>query len=364
MGGQTLSGRGAGRIGLALVTAGFAIGLGTVPASAESFTLRVGAGHPDVLSYVAEFKNYFIPTAKERVEKETDHTVSFLEAYGGSVAKLPEVFDAVESGLLDIGLLSTPFEPSNLFLQNFGYRAPFGESDPVEAGKITRELYAEIPALTETLEKNNQHMIAVLNSSNYALITNFEWQTLADLQGHKIQAAGANLQWLNDTGATPVQGGLSESYNGIQTGVFDGMLIHYQGMNGFKLYEVAPYIAKISFGSLPINMVTVNTSTWDRLPEDVQKIFEEVGLEYEARVNEENRKLDQELIAAMKEKGAKVLDISTEVQANWAKQVRDLPVTAAKEGDDLGLPMRELLKAYVDKLVAKGNKAAAAYSIE
>ena len=94
-------------------------------------------------------------------------------------------------------------------------------------------------------------LLAILNSSNYALITNCPWETLADLDGHKIQAAGANIQWLNNTGATPVQGGLSDTYNGIQTGVFDGMLIHYQGMDGFKLYEVAPYVAKLNFGSLP-----------------------------------------------------------------------------------------------------------------
>ena len=107
---QTTARRGCtGGRAAALAAALFLAGLSN--ANAESFTLRVGAGHPAVLSYVSEFSDYFIPTVKERVEKETDHTVSFMEAYGGSVAKLPEVYDAVESGLLDIGLISTPFEP-------------------------------------------------------------------------------------------------------------------------------------------------------------------------------------------------------------------------------------------------------------
>src|SRR5690606_36398710 len=111
--------------------------------TADSFALSVGAGNPPALSYVTQFQDYFVPTVTKRVKAETEHTISFTQSYGGAVAKLPEVFDAVESGLLDIGLISTPFEPSNLFLQNFGYRAPFGEPDPVEAGKITRQLYAE-----------------------------------------------------------------------------------------------------------------------------------------------------------------------------------------------------------------------------
>ena len=37
-------------------------------------------------------------------------------------------------------------------------------------------------------------------------------------------AAGPNLPWLTGTGAVPVQGSLDNVYNGLQMGVFDGMI--------------------------------------------------------------------------------------------------------------------------------------------
>lgn len=120
--------------GAALAAIASAANLGAVtPAAAESFRLRVGSGHPATLSYVGNFQDSFVPNVTARVAEETDYTISFTEAYGGSVAGLPEVYDSVEAGLLDIGLISTPFEPSNLFLQNYAYRAPFGEPDPAAA---------------------------------------------------------------------------------------------------------------------------------------------------------------------------------------------------------------------------------------
>lgn len=346
------------------VVAGVTLCAGVGSAYADNYSFRVGSGHPAVLAYVSIFRDYFIPTVTKRVAAETNHTVKFTEAYGGSVAKLPEVFDVVESGLLDIGLLSTPFEPSNLFLQNFGYRAPFGESDPVKAGKISRKLYDTFPALTDSLLKHNQVPLAVLNSSNYSLITKMPWKTFDDLAGHKILAAGANIRWLTGTGATPVQGGLGQAYNGIQTGVYDGMIIHYQGMKGFKLFEVAPYIALVDFGSLPINLMTVNSKTWDRLPTEIQEIFRATALEYEQKVNVFNRDADKTVIAEMVKKGATVLDVSAEFESKWADMLVKLPVDAANEGDKMGFPMRKLLALYIEELKSIGNKSVGIYSLQ
>lgn len=340
------------------------VGLGFGAANANSFNMRIGSGHPATLTYVSNFQDYFVPTVTERVAAETEHSISFTEAYGGSVAGLPEVFDAVEAGLLDIGLISTPFEPSNLFLQNYGYRAPFGEPDPIAAAEVNRQVYDANPALRDTLMDRSQRLLAVLSSSNYAMITNFEWDTLDDLDGHRIQAAGANLAWLEGTGATPVQGGLNETYNGIQTGVFDGMVIHYQAMSGFKLYEVAPYIARVNFGSLPINIVTMNAGSWDRLPPEIQTIIEEEAAKYEDLVHQENAQLDGQLLEEMVAAGATVLEIAPEVITEWASNLQSLPNDAAAEGDELGLPMRDVLKTFIGILSDNGNQAAQAYQLQ
>ncbi|MDH5749964.1 MAG: C4-dicarboxylate TRAP transporter substrate-binding protein [Rhodospirillales bacterium] len=358
----------AARVGRAGLLAGLAVALGVSfggaqTAKAETYTFRAGAGHPAVLAYVAKFKSYFIPEFTKRVKAATGDTVKVTQHYGGSVAKLPEVFDAVESGLLDFGLLSVPFEPRNLFLANFGYKVPFGPEDPVRAGEIARQIYNAVPEMNTSLESKNNVVLAVLTASNYQIATKKPWKTLADLKGRKIQAAGPNLSWLNGTGAVPVQGGLAGAYNNLQTGVSEGILMHYQGIKSFKLYEPAPYIASIDFGALPINMLTINKKKYNALPEKVRKIMHEVAAIYEPQVNKANAEADKTAIEEMKKKGAKILKISDDVKKQWANHLTKVPNDAADEGDKLGLPMRKVLKLYIDILKKDGNEKMDAYKL-
>ncbi len=344
---------------LAVATAFAAIG----QAHADRFTLRIGAGHPETLPYVSELSGFFVPEVTERVEQETEHRIRFVEAYGGSVAKLPEVFEATESGLLDFGAMATTFEPSALFLNNYGFQTPFGIGDPVRAGEVARQLYDAFPALSAQVEAHNQVPLAVMASSNYNVITTQPWDTLEDLAGRKIMAGGPNLPWLSATDATPVQGSLADAYNGMQTGVYDGMLIHYQGMSGFRLYEVAPYIARIDFGSMPINLLNVNSDRWNSLPDEVRQIITEVAREYEVRVNAANAERDKTAVQAMIDAGATLLEITPEVRAAWATGAVDVPRSAAQEGDGRGLPSTEILGAYIEILRQEGSETAEAYSL-
>ena len=73
-------------------------------AYADNFTLRIGSGHPSGPTvYVTEMEKFFVPEVTKRVKARTSHTVNFVEAWGGTVAKVNETLSAVESGLLDIG---------------------------------------------------------------------------------------------------------------------------------------------------------------------------------------------------------------------------------------------------------------------
>src|SRR3990172_3140250 len=90
-------------------------------ASADTFKLSIGAGPPAASAWIATIKDYYIPRVTERIKKETGHTLAWTEAWGGSVCKLGECLEAVESGLLDVGELQVPFDPAKLMAHNFAY---------------------------------------------------------------------------------------------------------------------------------------------------------------------------------------------------------------------------------------------------
>ena len=164
-------------------------------ATADDFTLRIGAGHPNGPAvYVADVADYFVPTVKERVAAETDHTIEFVEGYGGAIAGVAETLEAVQNGILDIGAYCFCFEPAKLFLHNFPYYAPFGPQDSDQQMKAVRAVYDEVAWLTEVFENDyGQKLLGLHGWDNYHLGTTDPWDTVEDLAGVKIGGAGPNL---------------------------------------------------------------------------------------------------------------------------------------------------------------------------
>ena len=111
-------------------------------------------------------------------------------------------------------------------------------------------------------ETYNQKFLAFGPTGSYDIVTNFKVNTLEDLKGHKIAAAGANLSWLEGTGAVPVQSNLGEAYTSLQTGVYEGWVMHAEATLGYKLHEVAPNYTKIGYGAMPIQGISVNLDKW------------------------------------------------------------------------------------------------------
>ena len=236
-------------------------------ANATTFKLKIGAGHPPAGLWVATLRDVFMPRVAERVAKETPHKIEWTEAFGGSVCKLGECLEAIEFGLIDIGDAHAPFEPAKMLAHNFAFFAPFGAPDPRVAAKAVREVYETTPALRKVLEdRYNQVFVAVGIVGNYGLITNFKWNTVADLKGHKIAAAGPNLPWLQGTGVVGVQSTLNEAYTSMQTGVYEGWVMFTDASMSFKLHEVSKQYVDMDFGCIGTPVITMNKDTWKDLP--------------------------------------------------------------------------------------------------
>src|SRR3954471_15102146 len=89
---------------IASVTAFIACGIFTVNAAyAEDIKLRIASGHPAVQTYVNLMSTYFVPEVTKRVGERTKHKIEFIEAYGGSIVKVADVLEGVQSGIVDIG---------------------------------------------------------------------------------------------------------------------------------------------------------------------------------------------------------------------------------------------------------------------
>jgi TRAP-type C4-dicarboxylate transport system substrate-binding protein len=340
---------------LLVVTAVLGAMAGT--SEAETFRLTIGAGHPvPAASWVAPMQTFLQVEVKKRVEQKTPHRIEWVEAYGGSVAKLGEVLEAVETGLMDIGDVHVPFEPSKLLAYNFGYFVPFGTESVVLAGKAARKVFDGFPQLRANLENRfNQVYLATGAVTNYNLVTTFAWTRVDELKGRKIAAAGPNIPWLQAVKAVPVQSNLNEAYTSLQTGVYDGWIMIPDATYSFKLHEVARNYTITSFGAIPNTLITMNRTTWKRLPREVQEIFLAVGREYTAVQTEASQVKGEQAIKAMRDAGTTVRELSWEEKVKWANALTNIPKERAEEIRKAGLP-GDVVFAYIQNLKDLGVK--------
>jgi TRAP-type C4-dicarboxylate transport system substrate-binding protein len=334
-------------------------------AYADTYKWRIGAGHPvQGIAHVTAVKEFFMPEVSKRLEK-LGHKVEWTEAWGGAVAKLPEVLEATKTGLLDIGVVNFPFHSAQLFTNNFPFFFPFQPSDHVLGVRAVRATYDEVPFLYEVFEKKyGQKHLGIGQNGDYGVGTRFEIKSFEDLKGKKVGAAGPNLNWFRNTGIVGVQTNLNESYNALQSGVYQGLVIFPGPYFGFKLHEVGKYYLNAGLGAPAAIALTINMDTWKKLPKPVQDALVQVGKEYDVINAQMQQKADNEGLEKLKAAGTTIINLPAADRAKWAEAVAGLPNDMAKDANKRGEPGSRVFKAYIANLNKLGYKFPAVYKIE
>lgn len=322
----------------------------TLAAKAETVNITVAAGHPPVFRWVKHVNQTFIPTVNKALEG-SDITVNWSEHYGGSLAKVGGVLEAVEAGLAEIGLVSSLFEAAKLSPQNVTYFTPFVSSNATAISDLMDKLHEENAELRRSWEDNNlEYLGAAIGIDDYLLMTNFPVKSLDDLKGKKIGAPGPAVNWLKGTGAVGVSGNLTTYYNELQTGVYDGVIVFATAAVPGKLYEVAPFVTKVGFGAQYAGGIAANKDWFDAQPEALQTALRRGGVAQRKAYHEE---LDAAISAAletMRANGATITEVSPEFRMNWARGMENVAKNWAAQLDGEGKPGTSVLSAYMDAM--------------
>jgi len=342
-------------------------------ALADSFTLRVGSGHPaKATAYVGNMQKVLVPNIKKRVASETNHKVRIIEAYAGKIAKVHETLEAVEKGLLDIGSYCVCFETAKLLPWNFDYFVPFTTSNLITSVAVKNKVIKKFPYLTKMLEdKYNQKFIALQGFDDYGIGTVKQWSKANELKGVKVIAAGPNLPWVSLFGSIPVTSTLPTMYNDLATGVAKGVIIFPSAhAGGFKFFEQAPYWKVTGFGAMAQTITTINLDTLKKLPPEVAKIIMEEAQNYERAAVKDGQQRYQkgltDLVKLGKKKGINdaVTYLPVDQQKIWAETIQDWPNTRAQDiSKDYDIDGAALMNAYIDEMEKTGHKFPVRYKI-
>jgi TRAP-type C4-dicarboxylate transport system substrate-binding protein len=336
-----------------LATAVF--GLGLTAASAETINLTFASGYGSALAWTDEEVNTFLPAVNAKLEEMgSDNRIEWTVAVDGTLTTMANMLDAMASGLADVGHVAHVFEPVRLPLQNVASVVPFGTEDPAIATRALHELNLEIPAMQKAWEDLGIVYLTSFSFDSYLLVSRVPVETLADLEGVKVAAAAGNLPWLDNTGAIGVTGTSATIYNDIKSGVMDAAINSAMLAQPGKLHEVAPHIVKTGFGALNVFDVVVNKARWDALPEDVQQALSSAADDLQALMIERVKADTEAAFTAMEADGATVTELSDEQRVEWINRLPNIAERWVKDLEGKGLPAKEVLVAYLDKLREAG----------
>ena len=273
-------------------------------ANAASYNITFAGGHGTHLPWMKAIEEFYIPEVDKRLAAAGGKDkVVWTKAFGGTLAKIGGVLEAVQEGVADMAMVYTIFEPAKLPLMQVTFLAPFGSGDVTLISKIIVEM--------------NNEMLSL---------------------------------WANGIGAVAVQGDFATHYNNVKTGVYDGLIAFTTGVYPIKIHEVAPYMTKVNLGATSIGAITINKKLFDSMSPETQKIFRDVGAEYSQRVSGTMKTLAGVFEKKMGEEGAKISEFPPAERKKWATTMPNIAKDWVKRNEERGEPAKKVLEAYMAKL--------------
>lgn len=326
-------------------------------------SLRIGAGAPLESSvWLQPIKNYFMPEVDKALES-TNYEIEWHENWG-TIGNMSEELEAIESGILDVGFSTAAFQPRHLMISSIGFNTPFSSSDPNVIAEVADRMKDEFEEFAGEYEAVNAKLLGFAISENYSLITTFPVEKLEDMEERRVAGASANQRWLEASGATPVQSALTEAYQSLQSGVYEGFVVFTSSMIGFKLYEQAEYLTNVNFGSMNLGGLVVNMDTWNELPGEVQEVFEKVGEEFTFESARYAKEAELANFEEMEKQGVKISELPAEEESVWAEKLAGMPQDYAEELNNAGLPGTELMQSFIQFQMDAGHEFPSPYVIE
>jgi C4-dicarboxylate-binding protein DctP len=263
------------------------------------------------------------------------------------------VLDGLQKGLGDIGIVTSVFHTDKVPLNEIAYATPFVTSDVGLVSRTFDELAKEYKAIPDTWAKYNQVYLTNLDVlDSYQMFFKPKVTSLAEFKGKKIASAGLNLRYLQNTGAVGVAGSLVHYYNEMKTGVIDGTMLWPEAMISFKIAEVAKYMVKADIGTANSKAITVNADAWRRWPQEVRDAILAASPVYRDFTVDKVLAEAKTSYDKFKQMGGTITQLSEADRKHWAMTMPNVAQDWAADLEKRGLPAKQILAAYMDKMRA------------
>lgn len=297
----------------------------------------------------AECTKVWDPMLQE-LEARSDGRISTTTYYGGALGAGPEHYDIVEDGLSDMGYFTATWTPGRFPLTDVLSMPVFvgGKDVAVDIGNAMHE---------RILHQEFEH-VKVLNLNG--CIQSYFWtttpvRTLEDVRGLRMRSPGGLQTYMIEAlGAEPVFMPLGDVYLSMETGVIDGIVTCPQLYYAFNLHEVADHAVVASFGCVSEG-VAMNLDAWERTPDDLKVIIEEVTENPFRLTGGLNVDAIDDIMNSLADEGVEFYELPADEAERWNTLfAEEVVIKWVDQMEAQGLPGKETLLMYKEELDKHG----------
>jgi TRAP-type C4-dicarboxylate transport system substrate-binding protein len=284
----------------------------------------------------------------KNVTEAAGGTISIRLMTGPTLASFDNVYDRVLKGVADIGF-GTSNESGGQFRKTQVATLPFETENPMETAVALWRLLQRGLIADEYAEVKPLGLYAFAH--NLLHTRSAKLRSLADLKGLKLRAGGKlDGDVIAALGAAPVTMSPADMYQAISSGLIEGAMVGWNGVDVFKLQEVtrnhfaAPLTSATAF-------ILMNRRSYERLPPQAKAAIDKYSGEGFSRkmaaIVELVERNAQDRISKMP--GHTVESISPEEKARWTQQLAVISadwIKATPNGNAVLSGFREEIKRF------------------
>lgn len=239
-------------------------------------------GQAAELSFAGGWPPNSAPTAKieeyaKAVEEYSNGDVS-VRVFPLSLLSFGEINAGLRDGIADVAgnlLAYFPAEfPTLNMLAEFSELVELEEyagelSSLAFTGAIMEYVMNDCPTCMEEMSAQNQVYLGSSSTTSYALQCVVPLESVADLEGKRLRAAGAYwARWAESVGAVPVSMSINETLEGLSQGVVDCTMSNTADFVNFGFIDVVDYVYVGAPGAQFNVPFTMNKDTWNSLSDE------------------------------------------------------------------------------------------------
>ena len=268
---------------------------------------------------------------KEEVEKRTGGRVKIRTYPGGTLLGAKEIYDGVVGGTADIGNFAMSYQPGRFPVSEAADLPHFFPSSKVASMKLARMLEQENPE-----EFAEVKVLTAFTCPPGVIMSSNPVGDVTDLKHASLRSSGTSLDALKLLGAAPIAMPQSDVPDALHKGVINGIVSSGEVMQDMNYAVYCKYVVEARLPVISFAVV-MNRQAWEKLPPDIQQIFEDL---YYEQAEWTGAYVDQHVEDALK--------WSVETHGVQITQVSEAELAAVRE------KLSPMMEAYIQRVVSKG----------